>query len=138
MSSLSAELLGFSFTLLAAFLKHFFFSLHSSSNHVFLGNVFLFLRFFLALACSASWSRHVNLCAHSVAGKTDSSVWRDAISCYKNLGLRIFQLIYLLVCVVLVLVTLTLVPSVNILHLGAYPSSLTHLAANSLKAYSFC
>ena len=26
----------------AAFLKHYFFSLHSSSNHVFLGNLFLF------------------------------------------------------------------------------------------------
>ena len=73
MSSLSAELLGFSLTLLAAFLKHFFFSLHSSSNHVFLGNVFLFLRLFLVLARSISWSRHVNLCAHSVAEETDSS-----------------------------------------------------------------
>jgi len=65
-------------------LKHFFFSLHSSSNHVFLGNVFLFLHFFLALACSASWSRRVNLCAHSFAGETDNSVWRDAILLQKS------------------------------------------------------
>ena len=135
MSSLSAELLGFSFTLLASFLKRFFFSLHSSSNHVFLGNVFLFLRFFLVLACSASWSRH---CVNIQLPGRQIAQFGGMLSCYKNLGLRIFQLIYLLVCVVLVLVTLTLVPSVNILHLGAYPSSLTHLAANSLKAYSFC
>ena len=85
MSSLCVESLGFSFTLLAAFLKLFFFSLHSSSNHVFLGSVFLVLDFFLFRTCRESWSRHVNFCAHSVAGEVESSALRDATLLQKSM-----------------------------------------------------
>ena len=87
MSSLCVESLRFSFTLLAAFLKLFFFSLHvhSSSNHVFLGNVFLVLGFFLFRTCRESWSRHVNFCAHSVAGEVESSALRDATLLQKSI-----------------------------------------------------